>query len=311
MCGIAGKVSADPIDRTTIAGMTSALHHRGPDDGDTWIGEGVGLGSRRLAIIDLSPRGRMPMTNEDGSLRLVFNGEIYNFAELRRDLEGRGHVFRSDSDSETILHLYEQEGTQAIVRLRGMFAFALWDARRRRLWLGRDRLGKKPLLYWARGTELSFASELRALLNDPAIDPAPDTAAIDRYLTWGVVPSPGSAIKGVRKLPPAHHLVFEKGGVTVERYWKLSYRAKRQESEAELREELRHRIDEAVRIRLVADVPLGALLSGGIDSSVVVAAMRRASSARVRTFSIGFDRPEYRRACVCPAGRREVRDRAS
>jgi asparagine synthase (glutamine-hydrolysing) len=293
MCGIAGKVSAVPIEHATLVNMTSALRHRGPDDGDVWIGEGAGLGSRRLAIIDLSPRGRMPMANEDGTLRLVFNGEIYNFAELRRDLERRGHVFRSDSDSETLLHLYEEEGTAAIERLRGMFAFGLWDLRRRRLWLGRDRLGKKPLFYWMRGTELSFASELRALLNDPAIDAVPDAAAIHHYLTWGVVPAPRSAVAGVMKLPPAHHLVFERGTLTLERYWRLSYRPKRRGTEADLREELSARIGEAVRRRLVADVPLGALLSGGIDSSVVVAAMRRTSSARVRTFSIGFDRPEY------------------
>ena len=293
MCGIAGKVSASPVDRATIERMTSALRHRGPDDGDVWIGEGAGLGSRRLAIIDLSPRGRMPMTNESGSLRLVFNGEIYNFAELRRNLESRGHVFRSESDSEVILHLYEQEGTDAIARLRGMFAFALWDAPRRRLWLGRDRLGKKPLVYWTRGPELSFASELGALLNDPAIDPVPDAAAIHRYLTWGVVPAPRTAIAGAMKLPPAHHLVFENGVPRVERYWRVSYRARRQGTADELRGQLKERIDESVRLRLVADVPLGALLSGGLDSSVVVAAMRRVSGARVRTFSIGFDRPEY------------------
>jgi len=293
MCGIAGKISRAPIDRKTIDNMTAALRHRGPDDGDVWIGDGAALGSRRLAIIDLSPRARMPMTNEDGSLRLVFNGEIYNFGGLRRDLEARGHVFRSDADSETILHLYEEEGTAAITRLHGMFAFALWDSGRRRLWVGRDRLGKKPLLYWHSGSELSFASELGALLHDPAIEALPDPSSIHRYLTWGVVPAPRSAIRGVKKLPPAHHLVFESGNATVERYWRLSYRPKRQGHEQELREELRARIEQAVRMRLVADVPLGALLSGGIDSSVVVAAMRRVSGARVRTFSIGFDRPEY------------------
>lgn len=294
MCGIAGKVSLDrPIDRLTIENMTDALRHRGPDDADVWVGDGVGLGSRRLAIIDLSPRGRMPMTNEDGSLRLVFNGEIYNFEQLRRDLEERGHAFHSDTDSETLLHLYEEEGTAAITRLRGMFAFAMWDAHRRRLWLGRDRLGKKPLFYRLQGRELSFGSEVRALLRDPSVDARPDVAAIDRYLTWGTVPGPWCAIAGVRKLPPAHHLVFEDGHLSLERYWRLSYRPKRLEAEPDLREELRHQIDTAVRLRLISDVPLGALLSGGIDSSVVVAAMRRVTSGPIRTFSIGFDRSEY------------------
>jgi asparagine synthase (glutamine-hydrolysing) len=293
MCGIAGKISAAPIDRATIERMTQALHHRGPDDGDVWIGEGAALGSRRLAIIDLSPRGRMPMANEDGSLRLVFNGEIYNFADIRRDLERHGHVFHSDSDSETILHLYEQEGTKGIARLRGMFAFALWDSACRRLWLGRDRLGKKPLFYATRGGELTFGSEVRALLKDPAIDARVDFEGIDQYLTWGVVPSPWSAVAGLKKLPPAHHLIFENGRVVVERYWSLSYQPKRQEPEHALRDELRERIQTAVKLRLISDVPLGALLSGGVDSSAVVAAMRRATSGRIRTFSIGFDRPEY------------------
>jgi asparagine synthase (glutamine-hydrolysing) len=294
MCGIAGKVSLDgPIDRRTIENMTDALRHRGPDDGDVWIGDGAALGSRRLAIIDLSPRGRMPMTNEDGSLRLVFNGEIYNFEELRRDLEKRGHAFHSDTDSETLVHLYEEEGIAAITRLRGMFAFAMWDASRRRLWLGRDRLGKKPLFYRLHARELTFASEVRAFMRDPAVDARPDLTAIDRYLTWGAIPAPSSAIAGIQKVPPAHHLVFEGGRVSLERYWKLSYVPKRLESEPELREELRRLIETAVRLRMISDVPLGALLSGGVDSSVVVAAMRRVTSGPIRTFSIGFDRSEY------------------
>jgi asparagine synthase (glutamine-hydrolysing) len=296
MCGIAGRLERDPAGRVTpeaIRRMTDALRHRGPDDEGIWVEGPVGLGSRRLAIIDLSPRARQPLTNEDGTLRLVFNGEIYNFQALRADLERRGHAFRSDGDAETILHLYEEEGVECLRHLRGMFAFALWDAPRRTLFLARDRLGKKPLVYHDDGRAFQFASEAKAILADPRVPREPDLDALHDYLVFGYVPSPGAAFRGFRKLPPAHYALVRDGAVTVHRYWTLRYGAKRREGEAALAEELDALLTESVRLRLVSDVPLGALLSGGLDSSAVVAAMRRLVSGPLRTFSIGFDQPEY------------------
>jgi asparagine synthase (glutamine-hydrolysing) len=273
--------------------MTVTLRHRGPDDEGVWANGPVGLGSRRLAIIDLSARARQPMSNEDGSLWITFNGEIYNFQELRAHLKAKGHAFRSDSDTETILHLYEEEGVGCLQRLRGMFAFAIWDAGHRTLFLARDRLGKKPLFYYHDGRVFVFASEPKAILQDPRVRAEPDAEAIHHFLTYGYVPSPWSAFRGIRKLPPAHYLVVREGRVTTHRYWSLSYTPKRTGSEAALGEELIALLEEAVRLRLISDVPLGALLSGGIDSSTVVALMRRFTSGPVRTFSIGFDNPQY------------------
>ncbi len=296
MCGIAGKVVhglGAVVEPELIHRMTAALVHRGPDAHGVWTEGGVGLGSRRLAVIDLSDRAAQPMANEDGAIHLVFNGEIYNFRELRTELEGRGHRFRSDSDTETIVHLYEEEGAECVRRLDGMFAFALWDARTQALLLARDRLGEKPLFYWHDGRSLVFGSEPKALMQDHAIPAEPDEEAIDHYLTYGYVPAPWSAFKEVRKLAPAHYLVARAGQVEVTRYWSLSYNPKREESEAALTEELDYLLGRAVERRLVADVPIGAMLSGGLDSSAVVALMRRATSGGIKTFSIGFDQPEY------------------
>ena len=296
VCGIAGKLYLDLCqtpDRELMNRMTAALLHRGPDDEGVWIGEGVGLGSRRLAILDLSDRAHQPMTNEDGTLWIVFNGEVYNFPTLRQELVDRGHVFRSRGDTETILHLYEDEGVNCLGRLRGMFAFAIWDTKRRTLFVARDRLGKKPLHYWADDKTLLFASEPRAILQDPAVPVEPDAQGIHRFLTYGYVPGPYSAFRGMRKLPPAHYLLVERGRPSLHRYWSLHYQPKRRAAEGELAEELLAHLEEAVRLRLVSDVPLGAFLSGGIDSSAVVALMRKLVSGRLRTFSIGFDSPEY------------------
>jgi asparagine synthase (glutamine-hydrolysing) len=273
--------------------MTDVIRHRGPDDEGVWVEGPVGLGSRRLAIIDLSPRARQPLTNEDGTLHIVFNGEVYNFQSLRADLERRGHAFGSDGDAETVLHLYEEEGVECLERLRGMFAFALWDAPRRTLFLARDRLGKKPLVYHDDGRAFHFASEAKAILADPRVLREADPDAVHDYLAFGYVPSPDSAFRGFRKLPPAHYALVRDGAVSVHRYWSLRYGAKRREPEAALAEELDALLAESVRLRLISDVPLGALLSGGIDSSAVVAMMRRHVSGPVRTFSIGFDQPEY------------------
>jgi asparagine synthase (glutamine-hydrolysing) len=296
VCGIAGRLELDgstPVDRDLVERMTNALRHRGPDEGGTWVEGPVGLGARRLAIIDLSPLGHQPMTNEDGSLTVVFNGEIYNFLELRAELQAKGHPFRSGSDTETILHLYEEEGVECVRRLWGMFAFALWDARSRTLLLARDRLGKKPLFYACHGSAFLFGSEPKAILQDRTFRARPDPVAIHHFLASGCVPSPWSAFVGIRKLPPAHYMVVQDGRIRLEEYWKLSYAPKRTESADALGEELVALLEDAVRRRLVSDVPLGALLSGGMDSSTVVALMRRVSSGAVRTFSIGFDRAEY------------------
>lgn len=296
MCGIAGQLSfnlARPVDVRVVARMTAALRHRGPDDHGVWAQGEIGLGNRRLAVIDLSPLGHQPMTNEDGSLQIVFNGEIYGFRQLRERLERNGHRFRSDTDTETILHLYEQHGVDCLQYLRGMFAFALWDGPRRRLFMARDRLGKKPLYYAVTPAGLTFASEAKALLYDPNLRAEPDVDGLDAFLTYGYVPEELSAFRGVAKLRPAHYLTVEGGRVAVARYWTLHYEPKRRENEAELEEELRCRLDEAVRIRMVSDVPVGALLSGGIDSSAVVGLMRRHSSGPLKTFSIGFGLPKY------------------
>ena len=296
MCGIAGKVCFDrtaAVDPCLIERMTDAIRHRGPDDGGVWVDGPVGLGNRRLSIIDLSARGHQPMSNEDGTVWIAFNGEIYNFAELRAELAGQGHTFRSNTDTEPIVHLYERDGVECVARLRGMFAFAIWDGRRRRLFLARDRLGKKPLFYYCGRDALVFGSEPKAILQDPDVPREADPAAIRQYLTYGYVPSPQSAFAGFRKLPPAHYLVLDNGRADVRRYWTLHYQPKRTTSEEALGEELLALLEESVRLRLISDVPLGALLSGGVDSSAVVALMRRVSAARVKTFSIGFDRPEY------------------
>ena len=296
MCGIAGKLITTPgarVDAALVHRMTASLRHRGPDDEGVWTDGGVGLGSRRLAVIDLSARARQPLANEDGAIRVVFNGEIYNFRELRAELEGRGHQFRSDSDTEAVVHLYEEEGVECVRRLDGMFAFALWDARTRSLVLARDRLGQKPLYYCQDGDTVVFGSEPKALLQDPAVRAEPDQEAIHHYLTYGYVPSPWSAFKHIRKLAAAHYLVVRDGQTRSVRYWSLRYEPKRAGRESDLAAELDHLLGRAVERRLVADVPVGALLSGGLDSSAVVAMMRRATSGRIRTFSIGFDQPEY------------------
>lgn len=276
-----------------IQGMCDLIAHRGPDGDGVWTNGSVGLGHRRLAIIDLSPAGRQPMTTADGDLVITFNGEIYNFRELRRDLETRGYRFRSRTDTEVILAAYREWGVECLARFRGMFAFALWDAREHLLFIARDRLGKKPLHYLIDNDGVAFASEPKAFLADRSFQPRPNPQAISAYLTYQYVPSPLSAFEGVRKLPPGHHMVVRDGTVTVERYWKLSYASKRQISEPQACEELLERLREAVRLRLISDVPLGVFLSGGIDSSAIVALMAGLSGAPVKTFSIGFDEKEF------------------
>ena len=290
MCGIAGQARAGgaAVAEQTIAAMCAAQEHRGPDQRGLHVDEGIGLGIQRLRIIDLAT-GDQPVANEDGSVTVVLNGEIYNYAELRRELAGRGHRLATQSDTEVIAHLYEELGVECLQRLHGMFAFALWDSRRRRLLLARDRVGKKPLFYSLRDGALSFASELPALLQDPDVPREIDPQALDAYLAYGYVPAPLSVFRDVAKLPPAHRLVYEDGTTTIERYWRLDYAAKRRfADERELHEEIRASLRAAVARRMVADVPVGAFLSGGIDSSAVVAAMAEQSPQPVKTFSIGF-----------------------
>jgi len=296
MCGIAGILShSQPVAATAARAMADAMAHRGPDDAGAWADHHCALAHRRLAIIDLSPAGHQPMANDDESLWIVFNGEIYNFQTLRHELEGLGHRFRSRSDTEVILRAYEQWGPDCLRRLRGMFAFAIWDRRQRRLFLARDRVGKKPLFYTQQGDRFLFASELQGLLADPQVPREPDLAALDAYLSWGYIPAPATGFRGIHKLPPAHFLTLDldPGQLRVERYWQLHYHPKLRLSEAEAGAALEEKLTEAVRLRMISDVPLGAFLSGGIDSSIVVGLMARLSDRPVKTFSIGFPSDTY------------------
>ena len=293
MCGIAGKIDfSRPVDPGLLHGMCAVMEHRGPDARGVFAADGVGLGMQRLAIIDVAG-GDQPIFNEDRSIAVVMNGEIYNFRELRERLRARGHRLATRSDTEVLVHLYEDEGAGLVHRLRGMFAFAIWDARRRRLFCARDRVGKKPLFWARRGSRFWFASEVRALLEDPEIDRDIDPDAIAAYLALQYVPHPLSAFRALRKLPPASTLVVTAEGERIERYWSLDYSTKTAAPEEELVEQLRAQIREATRIRLVSEVPLGAFLSGGIDSSAVVAAMAGAMSEPVKTFSIGFSDEKF------------------
>jgi asparagine synthase (glutamine-hydrolysing) len=298
MCGICGIVGREPIDREALARMTSALEHRGPDDEGFFVREaddgiGVGLGFRRLSIIDLET-GNQPIANEDGSVQVVLNGEIYNFRALRRELEARGHRFRTGADTEVIVHLYEEAGPRCVEQLNGMFAFALWDERRRELVLARDRFGKKPLYYTDLGGSLLFASEVKALLQHPRCPAELDFESLGRYLALEYVPTPRSIFAGVAKLPGGHLLRWRDGRTEVEQYWDLRFTESEDRSEDEIIDEFRARFRDAVRRRLVSDVPLGAFLSGGIDSSSVVAMMvESAPVGTVKTFSIGFDEPSF------------------
>jgi asparagine synthase (glutamine-hydrolysing) len=296
MCGIAGIVGADRsyvVEVADIHRMCQTIVHRGPDDEGIHAQGHVGLGMRRLSIIDLST-GHQPIHNEDQTVWIVFNGEIYNFPQLRSELESRGHRFYTNTDTEIIVHLYEDLGSECVQKLRGMFAFAIWDQRHQRLLMARDRFGKKPLHYAVSGGRLLFGSEIKALL---AV--APELAdvsleGIHNYFYFGYIPDPLTVFSSIKKLPPGHLLEFVDGRAQIREYWDLpAYGLYKPPSEEECLEELERRLTEAVRIRLISDVPLGALLSGGVDSSTVVALMARASSSRVKTFSIGFDKDDF------------------
>ncbi|HUY33815.1 MAG TPA: asparagine synthase (glutamine-hydrolyzing) [Pirellulales bacterium] len=307
MCGITGAVwteTGQAIDRETLVRMTDALAHRGPDDRGLYTSEattqgdrsggvsGVALGFRRLSIIDVAG-GRQPLSNEDGSIWIVFNGEIYNYRTLRRRLEGRGHTFRTAGDTETLVHLYEDEGTDFLRHVEGMFALAIWDGRARRLVLARDRLGEKPLVYRHEPGRLLFASELKSLLQVPGVPRDVDPGAVDEYLAYQYVPHPNTIFRGMRKLPPAHYAVYREGRLTVDCYWRPDLTRQIERPAADYAAELREKLTAAVEKRLQSDVPLGAFLSGGVDSSIVVGLMTRLAKEPVRTFSIGFPVPEY------------------
>jgi asparagine synthase (glutamine-hydrolysing) len=296
MCGICGVVSTDRaavIEPAVIRRMSDTLAHRGPDDQGIYLGPGVALGHRRLSIIDLRPEGRQPMANEDGTVQIVFNGEIYNFAEHYQWLSSRGHQFRSRTDTEVIIHLYEELGVKCLERLRGMFAFAIWDERKRCLFLARDRFGKKPLFYHFDGKRMLFASEAKAILTYPRFQREPDPVAIDNYIALGYVAGQRSAFKGLNKLPPAHYLLLADGKIEIQRYWRLSFTPKLELDEHEACAQIVDRLTEAVRLRMIADVPIGAFLSGGLDSSSIVALMAALGSGPVKTFSIGFEETAY------------------
>ncbi|HEY5903122.1 MAG TPA: asparagine synthase (glutamine-hydrolyzing) [Anaerolineales bacterium] len=294
MCGICGISPSDRRrpERTTLEKMNAALAHRGPDSDGFHVDWGVGLAMRRLAIIDVSG-GDQPIANEDESIWIVFNGECYNYPEMRAELERRGHRLVTKTDTECIVHFYEDEGEDCVRRLRGMFAFALWDDKRQRLVLVRDRLGKKPMYYTVQDGTLYFGSELSAILAALPHRPEIDLEALDLYLSLQYVPDPLTIYQGIFKLPPAHLLTWENGEVRTRRYWDYAYLPKWTSTEEELAEELRTRLREAVRMRLLSERPLGAHLSGGIDSSIIVALMAGLTSAPVKTFSAGFEEQSF------------------
>jgi asparagine synthase (glutamine-hydrolysing) len=296
MCGICGVLHFDEQTPSpgVLSRMTDILRHRGPDARGVHIDGPVGLGHRRLAVIDLSPAGVQPMTNEDGSLWIVFNGEIYNFAEVRRRLENQGHVFRSETDTEVILHAYETWGIDCLAQLNGMFAFALWDSSRKQLWLVRDRLGIKPLFYLQRDDRLLFASEIKSILCDQTVTRQIDYTSLHHYLSLNYTPAPHTLFQGICQLTPGQYLLVNADGRSqAVTYWQPSYRAKRAGSENELIETFESQMKLAVKRRLVSDVPLGAFLSGGVDSTAIVYWMSRQIRQPVQTFSIGFREDSY------------------
>jgi asparagine synthase (glutamine-hydrolysing) len=294
MCGISGLVNCG--DRETLIRMTNVQTHRGPDDSGFWEhrdpdGAYIGLGSRRLAILDLSADGHMPMCDETGALWITYNGEVYNFADLRRELESKGHNFRSHTDTEVVLHLYKEYGVDCLNRLNGMFALAICDLRGAspKLFLARDHFGIKPFYYWQQGRKLAFASEIKALLEVPGIDAAMNMEALDKYLTFLWVPDPLTMFEGIRKLPAGHHALWQNGELKIEQYWDLTFPAAAhnfERSESDLADEIRERFCASVERQMISDVPIGAFLSAGLDSSSIVAAMARKQP--VRTYTITF-----------------------
>ena len=295
MCGICGVYNfgtGKPTDPVALKRATDAMAHRGPDDEGFHLDGPVGLGNRRLSIIDL-PGGHQPIANEDESVWITFNGEIYNYRDLRPDLLARGHKFRTHSDTETILHLYEEHDLNCLEHLRGMFAFAIWDSRKRRLLLARDRLGVKPLFFWADSGHMAFASELRTLRELLPCPPEIDPQSIYDFFGFRYIPAPRTFYQGVEKLLPGHFLVADSTGVRIQAYWDIPPEVETNQSSAEIAAEIVELLRESVRLRLIADVPLGVFLSGGTDSSAVVAFMAELGAHPLRTYSVGFGESEY------------------
>jgi asparagine synthase (glutamine-hydrolysing) len=312
MCGICGIIHLDgrPVDRLTVETMNRTMTHRGPDEEGfyvntekgnhgTWrFGEGkgdVGIGHRRLSIIDLST-GQQPLCNEDASVWISFNGEVYNFLELKKELENKGHRFRTNSDTEAIVHAYEEWGVKAVERFRGMFSFAIWDQKRDQLYIARDRLGKKPLYYLSGRNRFAFASEIKALLELPDVDRALDMTALSDYLSLLYVPSPKTIFKSIRKLPAAHYAVVTRTGIQITPYWDLPFYPRHDRTEKMMMAEMLEILADATKMRMISDVPLGAFLSGGVDSSAVVALMAEASEEPVVTNAISFSVSQYNEA---------------
>lgn len=296
MCAIVGQVRLDGgITHDILTSMRDKMVHRGPDDAGIFVNKEstVGLGHRRLSIIDLSPHGHQPMTNEDGGIWLVFNGEIYNFQEIREQLLSAGHKFKSESDSEVIIHAYEEWGIESVHRFRGMFAYALWDEKQQQLTIVRDRLGIKPLFYYQQDGALSFASELKALTADPGITLSLDDTAIYDFFTYRYIPTPKTIYQNIKKLPPGYYAIFKDGKLTLKKYWDPSFEQGDETSEEEASYKLRNKLSEVVDLHLIADVPVGVMLSGGLDSSTLCALSAKSMREPLHTFSIGFDIKEH------------------
>lgn len=292
MCGICGKVGREQVQGDELRRMAQAIVHRGPDDEGFYLNHSVGMASSRLSIIDLEG-GRMPIYNEDKSVVIVFNGEIYNYRALRAELESSGHRFSTDSDTEVLVHLYEAYGERCLEHLRGMFAFAIWDERQRKLFLARDRLGQKPLFYAQANGSVLFSSELKGILASDMITPEIDPLSLHHYLSLRFIPPPRTMLKGICKLPPGHYLTYQDGDLRVVQYWDLSFTDKLRLSDDEYLEGLNEYLSDAVESHLISDVPVGAFLSGGMDSSMIVALMANALGAPFKTFAIGVEEQSF------------------
>jgi asparagine synthase (glutamine-hydrolysing) len=297
MCGICGIFNysanqAPPVVQGVIEKMCGRIAHRGPDDSGVHVEGPVGLGNRRLSIIDLT-KGHQPIYNEDGNVVIVYNGEVYNFKEIRQDLVKRGHVFATDTDTEMIVHAYEEYGVDCVHRFNGMLSFAIWDGKKKRLFIARDRLGIKPLFYTVKNGSLTFGSEIKCVLENGEVNRGINFQALDHYFSLGYIPCPHTIFKGIWKLPPGHWLVCDQSGVAIHRYWDVDFEEGNGRREEDLCEEFIDLLRSSVKYRLISDVPLGAFLSGGIDSSLIVALMSEVSSLPPRTFSIGFDDALY------------------
>lgn len=292
MCGICGKISPQGVRPEEVKRMLQTIMHRGPDDEGIYTKGRIGLGNRRLSIIDL-PGGHQPISNEEGTIWILFNGEIYNYKSLRREMEAKGHNFKTNSDTEVIVHLYEEFGERCVEQLNGMFAFAIWDEIEDKLVLARDHIGQKPLYYTQEGDDFLFASEIKAILVASKQPREIDFESLYHYLSLRFIPPPGTMLRHIKKLPPAHVLVYQHGSITLSRYWDLSFHQKLELSEDEIKEGLQEKLTQTIKSHLVSDVPIGAYLSGGLDSSMIVAVMAKDLGQNFKTFSVGVQEDDF------------------